>query len=208
MIPDGRVVLSDLDGVLVDSAASVSRVWAWWAAQHGLDAAAVEAQAHGRRSVETIRAVAPRLDAQAESRRVELHQARDVSDLTAIPGAAALLRDAPAGRIAVVTSGSDVLARARLGAVGLPVPGVFVTDEQVARGKPDPEGYDTAARRLGAAPEACVVLEDAPAGVAAGLAAGMGVIGVLTSHSPEALAGAHTHVADLRGIGDVIARLG
>jgi sugar-phosphatase len=63
------------------------------------------------------------------------------------------------------------LASARLGAVGITAP-VLVTVDDIARGKPDPEGYLLAARLLGVAPERCLVVEDAPAGVAAGRAAG------------------------------------
>src|SRR5258708_4742729 len=89
------------------------------------------------------------------------------------------------------------LVGARLGATGLPAPPVLVTPERVSRGKPHPEGYLRAAAELGAQPDECVVLEDAPAGVAAGRAAGMRVVGVLTTQTAEGLPGAHEHVADV-----------
>jgi sugar-phosphatase len=193
----GVTVLSDLDGVLVDSQASIMRAWRWWAARHGIADAAVEAILHGRPSGEVIAALAPELDAAAESRAVDLRQAEDTGGVVALPGAAELLDGWDPRRVAIVTSCIVPLASSRLGAAGLAAPSVLVTPERVERGKPDPEGYLLAARELGVAPAACVVLEDAPAGVAAGRAAGMHVVGVLTTHAPEALGAAHELVASV-----------
>jgi len=64
-------------------------------------------------------------------------------------------------------------------------------------GKPDPQGYLAAAGRLGVPPAACVVFEDAPAGVAAAKAAGMHCLAVATTHPPEDLAAADQVVPDL-----------
>ena len=86
-----------------------------------------------------------------------------------------------------MTSCTVPLATARLRAVGLAVPPVLVTPERLSRGKPDPEGYLLAARELGAAPADCVVFEDAPAGIRAGRAAGMHVVGITTTHDPAEL---------------------
>ena len=74
---------------------------------------------------------------------------------------------------------------------------MLVTAERLRRGKPEPEGYLLAAAELGADPAQCVVLEDAPAGVAAGRAAGMVVVGVLGTQPPESLPGADEHVPDV-----------
>ena len=106
-----------------------------------------------------------------------------------------MLRAFGPDRIAVVTSCTGDLARARLAAAGLEPPAVLVTADRLRRGKPDPEGYLLAARELGADPAGCVVLEDAPAGIEAGRAAGMRVVGVLTTHAPEALSAADERVA-------------
>jgi mannitol-1-/sugar-/sorbitol-6-phosphatase len=184
------VVLADLDGVLVDSHASIMRAWAWWAARHGLDGGAVEAVQHGRPSGEVIAALAPELDAAAESVAIDARQARDTDGVVALPGAAELFAAWGPDRLAVVTSGTVPLATSRLRAGGLPLPRVLVTPERLRHGKPDPEGYLLAARELGAEPAECVVLEDAPAGVAAGRAAGMHVVGVLTTHAAAELAAA------------------
>jgi sugar-phosphatase len=106
----------------------------------------------------------------------------------------------PAERFAIVTSGSRALALARLRAAGLPVPAVLVTAEEVDDGKPHPAGYLRAAELLGVDPAHSVVLEDAPAGVEAGRAAGMTVIAVLTTNDASALTKAHSRVRDLRAL--------
>jgi sugar-phosphatase len=179
------VILSDLDGVLVDSQDSIMRAWRWWKALRGLESAAIEGVQQGRPSGEVIAMLAPDLDAAAESRAIDQHQAEDTDGVVALPGAHELLtRDGP---VAIVTSCTVPLALARLGAAGLPVPEVLVTPERLSRGKPDPEGYLLAARELGADPADCVVFEDAPAGLAAGRAAGMHVVGITTTHDPSEL---------------------
>jgi mannitol-1-/sugar-/sorbitol-6-phosphatase len=178
-------ILSDLDGVLVDSHASIMRAWRWWGAEHGVESEAIEGVQHGRPSGEIIALLAPGLDAAAESRAIDLRQADDVDGVIALPGAHDLF--AGSDRVAIVTSCTVPLATARLRAAGLEVPAVLVTPERLARGKPDPEGCLLAARKLGAAPADCVVLEDAPAGVEAGRAAGMHVVGITTTHEPGEL---------------------
>lgn len=191
-------VLADLDGTLIDSTASVRRAWRAWAQRHRVDVAALEATMHGRPSAEVIAEFAPQLDPLAESAAIDLAQAGDSADVVALPGAAALLDDAErfAG-VAVVTSCTVPLLTARMAAAGLRRPAVVVTPERVAAGKPDPEGYLLAAAELGADPAACVVLEDAPAGIEAGRRAGMHVVGVLTTHEAGELAGADELVADV-----------
>lgn len=178
--------LFDLDGVLVDSTPSVERVWREWADLHSLDVADILAVAHGRRTAETISLVAPHLDAAAEAKRLETREIEDTAAVLPIEGAAALLETLPSERWAVVTSGTRALAHARLRACGLPIPQTFVGAEDVQRGKPDPECYLRGARLLGVRPDRCVVVEDAPSGVAAGRAAGATVIAVTTTHrAPE-----------------------
>lgn len=201
------VLLCDLDGVLVDSTAAIDRVYRLWAARHELDASLVVATAQGRPSREVVRICAPQLDAEAQSAAIDAAHLADQDGVVAIAGAHALLSQTPAGRLAVVTSCSPALAVARLAAGGLVPPRVCVTADHVARGKPDPEGYLRAAALLGVAAADCVVVEDAPAGVAAGLAAGMRVVAVLTSHPRGALEGAHAFVADLTGVPAIAARL-
>jgi sugar-phosphatase len=155
---------------------------------------------HGRRAVDTIRLVAPHLDAEEEADDLERRELEQSAALRPLPGARELVDLVPADRFAIVTSGSRALALARLRATGIPVPRVLVTAEGVAAGKPDPSGYLRAAAELGARPADVLVLEDAPAGVEAGLAAGMTVVAVLTTNGEEALGAAHARIPDLRAL--------
>jgi sugar-phosphatase len=175
---DAAAVLFDLDGVLVDSGTAIERSWLRWSAEHGLPAQTVLAACHGRPSAETIAAVAEHLDAGEEAARLEQQQAADTAELTRCRGAAKLLTALPPGSWAIVTSGSRPLAVSRLRAVRLPVPEVLVTADDVTNGKPAPEGYLKAAKKLGVPARNCVVVEDSASGVNAGKAAGCRVVGV------------------------------
>ncbi|MDQ2896843.1 MAG: HAD-IA family hydrolase [Actinomycetota bacterium] len=187
-------LLVDLDGVLVDSLAAVNRTWTWWAARHGLDPKPFT-EAHGRTTRETIVELAPQLDPDREAALVEEREATDLADVVALPGAFELLRSAQP--LAIVTSGTRQLALARLQAAGLAAPAVLITAESVVHGKPDPEPYLLAAARLGVTPSDCTVFEDAPAGVHAGKAAGMRVVGVTTTVATAELARADILIPDL-----------
>ncbi|MFC4947236.1 HAD-IA family hydrolase [Pseudonocardia sp. GCM10023141] len=175
-------VLLDMDGTLVDSDAAVERAWAQWAQEYDMDLDKVLAIAHGSPSDITIRALHPDLDedavAAASARQLDV-QYEDLSDVVATSGASELLitLDRLALPWAVVTSADVRLAAARLGAAGLGAP-LLITIEDVAAGKPDPEGYLLAARRLAVDPHRCLVVEDAAPGVAAGRAAGASVAGL------------------------------
>jgi len=181
----------------VDSRRAVELVWHAWAAERGLDPAPFLKVAHGRRISETIRLVRPDLDAKAEAAALDAMEETETGGLAPFPGAADLLARLSDAQHAVVTSGSPAVATLRLRTSGLPIPRTFVTSADVARGKPEPEPYLLAAGRLGLAPADCVVIEDSPPGVAAGKAAGMRVIAVLTTHAPEQLGAADARVAAL-----------
>ncbi|HTE60156.1 MAG TPA: HAD-IA family hydrolase [Solirubrobacteraceae bacterium] len=195
-------VISDLDGVLVDSVAATSRAWARWGARHGLDGAAIQAGNHGRpaRDVVAEHVGAETLD--AETAFLVDAEVGDTEGLVALPGADGVLA-LPV--VAIATSCVRPLAHARLLAAGLPIPDVLVSSDQVARGKPAPDSYLLAAERLGADPAACLVLEDAPSGIAAGCAAGMTVWAVTTTHAPAELGDAH-RIAD-GGLPEVLTEL-
>lgn len=193
-------ILFDLDGVLVDSTASVDRQWRAWAREQGVDEEKVVAVAHGVRTLEVIREVAPHLDAEAEVRRLERREADDQEGVAVMPGAAELVNAIPRGRWGVVTSGTRDLAAARLRWAGIPVPKVMITADDVVNGKPDPEPYLKGAQRLGFAPQECLVVEDAPAGIQSAHAGGMKVIGLASTFAPAKLAEADAVARKLGGI--------
>jgi sugar-phosphatase len=180
-------ILFDLDGVLCDSTQAVDREWREWAERKGVDGDAIMAIAHGVRTIEVIRRVAPHLDAEAEANEIESHEAGDQRGVMVMPGALDLLRSIPQGRWGVVTSGSRLLATNRLRHCGLPVPQVLVTSDDVTNGKPHPEPYLKGAEQLGANPVECLVFEDAPAGIQSARAGGMKVVGVTSTYAADAL---------------------
>ncbi|WP_026413268.1 HAD-IA family hydrolase [Actinomadura oligospora] len=175
---DYEVVLFDLDGVLADSLGTIERILRDWAAANGIDGDRAVALSHGRRDVDLIRLLAPRLDAEAEAALIVAREETDTAGVRAAPGAARLLGTLTPRMWAIVTSGTRAVATARLRASGLPVPGVLVAADDVAVGKPDPTGYRLAARLMGRPPERCLVVEDAVAGAEAARAAGMDCLGV------------------------------
>ncbi len=181
-----RALLFDLDGVLIDSTPAVARVWSRWAAEHGLDPETVVRRAHGRPSRTTIRELLPGADIDRavldkEDREVERREIEDLDGVVLLPGALELLNTLPPERWTIATSCTRPLAEVRLRAAGLPIPKTIITSSDVKIGKPDPEPYLKAAAKLGFAASDCIVVEDAPAGVRAGKAAGARVIAFLTS---------------------------
>jgi len=200
MIFSTRAILFDMDGVRMDSTPSVERVWRAWASAHGLDADRVAGQAHGRRSIETIRAVAPNLDAEKENVIVEQMEIDDKEGVTALPGAAELLNTLPANLFAIVTSATRPLAVARLGYAGIPVPRNMITANDVIHGKPSPEPFLKGAALLGYAPAECLVFEDSPAGIASARAAGMKAIALQTTYPADQLQAAHAIIGSLADV--------
>ncbi|WP_053747608.1 HAD-IA family hydrolase [Streptomyces sp. MMG1533] len=200
-----RYVLFDVDGTLIDAVDNQRRVWGTWAGRYGLDADAVHRVALRTRPMETFAAVAP--DQDPGECLTALHELED-EDVrsgvyTAFDGASELLGALPPGAWALVTSNYEHRVRGRFARTGLPVPDLVVDAAAVAEGKPSPVPYLLAAERLGARPEDCLVVEDAPSGVEAGLRAGMTVWGV---NAPTAVAGVHRHFGSLRAaVPDILA---
>lgn len=184
-------MLFDMDGVLIDSTPAVARVWTWWAGAHGFDPKEVVRKAHGRPSITTVCEYLPNADHLNENREIERREIEDTEGIVPLPGALELLTALPRERWAIVTSCTRPLAEVRLRAAGLPRPIAFVTSNEIKHGKPAPDPYQKAAEALSFDPADCVVVEDAPAGVKSGKAAGAKVIALLTL----------TNEAELRGSG-------
>jgi mannitol-1-/sugar-/sorbitol-6-phosphatase len=195
-----RGILFDLDGVLVDSTAAVARVWRGWALEHGLNPEHVIDEAHGRRSIETVRALAPHVEAEQENARVESMEIADRGGVTALRGAANLLRNLPADRFSVVTSATRALAIARMEHAGLPVPARFVSADDVTEGKPSSEPYLKGAALLGLAPQHCLVFEDTAAGIESARKAGMQVVALQTTYPARELTAADAVIGSLADV--------
>ena len=193
-------ILFDLDGVLVDSTRSVTRQWRRWAAEQGINPDEVVSIAHGVRTIEVIRRLAPHLPLQEEVNKLVAREAADTDGVSVMPGAAELLRSIPNGRWCVVTSGTRALALARLQLGKLPVPEVLITADEVANGKPHPEPYLKGAKRLGLDPGQCMVIEDAPAGIRSAHGGGMKVVALTSTYPGSELKQADAVVTSLSQI--------
>jgi sugar-phosphatase len=195
-----RALLLDMDGTLVNSDAAVERVWRRWAASRGLDGDHVMKVAHGRQGYATMALLLPdrpMAENHADNARLLAEETAGTEGVVAVPGAPAFLASLRGVPHALVTSADVALSTARLAAAGLTAPDVRVTAEDVAFSKPDPEGFLKAAAELGIAPRDCLVFEDSEAGIAAGKAAGMRVVGVgprAHAYAPDVV------VPDLRAI--------
>lgn len=179
-------VLFDLDGTLVDSTAAVVRSWIAWALERGIDPVRLQGY-HGVPARAIVADLVEAGDVRAAAARIEELELADVHGIEVLPGAAEALAALPAGRSAVVTSCTRALAAVRIEAAGLTRPAVVVTADDVQHGKPHPDPYLLGADRLGVAPRRCLVVEDAPSGIAAARAAGMATLAVTTTTPREQL---------------------
>ncbi|WP_030249028.1 HAD-IA family hydrolase [Streptomyces violens] len=176
-----RALLLDMDSTIVNSEAVVERCWRRWAAEQGMDAEEVLKVVHGRQGWATMAALLPDRPMELnheDNRRMLAQETADTDGVVPVPGAPAFMAALDGVPHALVTSASVPLAEARMGAAGLAMPAVRITAESVSASKPDPEGFLKGAAELGFAPEDCLVFEDSEAGIRAGQAAGMRVVGV------------------------------
>ncbi|MET9012143.1 HAD-IA family hydrolase [Streptomyces olivaceoviridis] len=186
-----RALLLDMDGTLVNSDAVVERIWRRWAERHGLDGDEVMKVVHGRQGHASMAVLLPGRPVEqnlADNARMLAEETADTDGVIEIPGARAFLSSLEGLPHALVTSADVALSTARMNAAGLPLPAVRVTAESVGASKPDPEGFLKGAAELGVDPADCVVFEDSGAGIAAGRAAGMRVVGVgprAVFHEPD-----------------------
>jgi len=183
-------VLFDMDGVLIRSIGAVERCWREWCRMYRVQNPDQFEVPHGKRAVDIVRLLKPEFN-EAEVaeglRAIEDLEIADTADLAVLPGAKELLQKLPVDRWAIVTSATKRLMLGRLVAAGLPVPERIIAGDMVERGKPDPEPYRRGAELLGLTPAECIVVEDAPSGIGAGIAAGCRVLGVLGTHAARDL---------------------
>ncbi len=186
----------------MDSTPAVARVWSSWAIEHGFDPQDTVRRAFGRPSLTTVRELLPNDDYEKANREVERREIEDVEGLVPLPGVINLLGKLPHDKWTIVTSCTRTLAMVRIQAAGLPLPKVLTTSQDVTNGKPAPEPYRKGAATLGLTASDCIVIEDAPAGIRAGKAAGARVIALRTTDtdSPLRSAGADWIVDDCTAI--------
>jgi sugar-phosphatase len=199
-----------MDGTLVNSDAVVERCWRRWAERHGLDGDEVMKVVHGRQGYASMALLLPdRPMAQnhADNARMLAEETADMDGVVAIPGAQAFLASLAGVPHALVTSADVALSAARMAAAGLALPEVRITAESVGASKPDPEGFLKGAAELGVDPADCIVFEDSGAGITAGRAAGMQVVGVgprADFHEPDVVVRDLTQVrVEARGDGEI-----
>ncbi len=193
-----QAVLFDMDGTLADSTVVVEELWSRFAVETGHPAEDVIDFAHGRPSVATIREFAPEGDVASWTARFHDWERELFDHVPAVPGAVTLTQSIPRERWAVVTSAVRSAALRRLEAIGVGEPPLLIGADEVAHGKPDPEGYARAAAELGFPPAHCVVFEDVEAGLRAGHASGATAV-VIGQHR-SAFADMLPRVADLSGV--------
>ncbi|WP_437068981.1 HAD family hydrolase [Streptomyces sp. enrichment culture] len=205
-----RALLLDMDGTLVNSDAVVERVWRRWAERHGLDGDEVMQVVHGRQGHASMAVLLPDRPVEqnlADNARMLAEETADMDGVVPVPGAPEFLAALRGLPHALVTSADVALSTARMAAAGLPLPDVRVTAESVGASKPDPEGFLKGAAELGVDPADCIVFEDSGAGIRAGRAAGMRVVGVgprAGCHGPDVLVADLTRVRVEAGAGGEI----
>jgi beta-phosphoglucomutase family hydrolase len=200
-----KAVLWDMDGVLVDTAPFHYQAWRELFAGLGHPLSEREFRStFGLRNDDILRTVLGSMPSERlremGRRKEELFREAIRGKAEPLPGAISLLnRMRAAGmKTAVVSSAPRLNVETLLDALELADAfDTLVAEEDAERGKPDPQGYQVAAERLGMTPEECVVIEDAPGGVEAAKRAGMRCIGLAAGREPGALAAADIVVGGL-----------
>ncbi|PSR76568.1 haloacid dehalogenase-like hydrolase [Coniella lustricola] len=207
--------LFDMDGTIIDSTSAIEKHWQTIGSEIGVDPDVILETSHGRRSIDTLKILAPEKAnweyvQEMEGRLPKLYGDEAIE----IPGARSLLDAIGQHAVpwAIVTSGTQPLVSGWLARLKLPHPAHLITAESVANGKPDPACYRLGRERLQlvGSDKNVLVLEDSPAGIQAGKDAGCKVLGLVTSHTAEQVksAGPDWIVKDLDSVRVVEAKDG
>lgn len=175
-----------MDGTLIDSTPAVERSWLQWAGEYGVEQSFRDG-GHGQPARDLVASLVSEDQFAEAYARIQQIETDDTEGVTVLPGVAATLVAIDAHRKAIVTSCTRALAAARIGAAGIVAPDLVVTVDDVEFGKPHPHPFLAGAAGLGFDPARCLVIEDAPAGLASGRAAGCATIGVAGTHSRDEL---------------------
>jgi len=198
--------LFDMDGTIIDSTDAVIKHWQTIGAELGIDSEVILKTSHGRRSIDVLKEICPQKANWEYIKNMEGLLPKEYGkDASEIPGARLLLESITSQNVpwAIVTSATTPLVTGWLRVLDLPTPETLVVAEDVEIGKPDPSCYLMGKERLGLwAGRGLLVLEDSPAGIRAGKAAGCRVMGLVTSHSIEQILAAKPDwiVRDLRSL--------
>lgn len=179
-------VIFDLDGTLILSEPAIVRAWTTWAIEHEVTAEELQGF-HGVPTADVVSAVVAADRVPGALERINALELAEVDGILPMPGAVEALAAIPVERVAIATSCSEALARARLAASGMVAPPIVVTVDDVERGKPAPDIFLAAAERLGVDPAACLVVEDAVPGLVAAQSAGMRTLAVTTTTPADRL---------------------
>ncbi len=199
-------VIFDMDGVLVDSYRPHLQSWTHLAVEHGLAITEEQfAATFGRTSREILRElfhvhepdVVRRMDDRKEAIYRDLIRGR----VPVMPGALEVIISLHTAGYLLAIGSSGPPENVELVVAELSLTAwmsAIITGGDVCKGKPDPEVFLLAAERMGVLPEACVVVEDAPAGVEAARRAGMRSVALIGTHSLEALSAADLVIRHLQ----------
>ncbi|KAK2763562.1 haloacid dehalogenase-like hydrolase [Colletotrichum kahawae] len=188
-------ILFDMDGTIIDTTSAIVEHWHRIGHEIGVPAETILETSHGRRSIDTLKLVAPHKANWEYVKEIEAKLPELYGHLVEeIPGARKFLEAVAQchNPWAIVTSASDPLASRWISQLSLPVPNHLVTAELVEKGKPDPSCYELALKQLGliGKSDETLVIEDSPAGIIAAKAAGCKVLALLTTHSEEEVSAA------------------
>lgn len=189
--PNTQGVLFDLDGTLIDSTPAIARSWSAVLTEIGIPLEVLPSL-HGQPSRQSLHRLLP--DASLEeidhwAKKIESLEVQDTDGIILLPGARELFEELDRREIEwfIVTSCTRELGTARAKSVGLSLPPKSIFFDDVEKGKPHPDPYLLGLERLGISANNALVIEDAPAGIKSGKAAGIKVVAMVTTHERESL---------------------